>query len=261
MLEPMAFLHLGASSISRLPRDRFSHGRSRMPLTVYSCVSYVPNFDGTRTQEHWTALHFVKAIKGTPLAGYATLSTPVGETIRIDRTTAGAAPEWFGQLVTGAVPWRDLLPCAFVPIPDAACDIAAGRPLRTFVLAETLVSALGGDVAVCDALRWSRPMSPAHVADGSRDPQTLYGRLRLKDRRWPLAGQRLVLVDDVVARPQSALRAPARRSPAATIPCLRQFTSSRTSTRIQTGFCPKRWTASCSSVLRARLPTLSVAAG
>ena len=170
-----------------------------MPLTVYICVSYVPNFDGTRTQEHWTALHFAKAIKGTPLAGYATLSTPVGETIRIDRTTAGAAPEWFAQLVTAAVPWRDLLPCAFVPIPDAACDLAAGRPSRTFVLAETLVSALGGDVAVCDVLRWSRPMFPAHMADGSRDAQTLYGRLRLRGRRWPLAGQRLVLVDDVVA--------------------------------------------------------------
>jgi len=42
-------------------------------------------------------------------------------------------------------------------------------------------------------------MAKAHAADGTRDPQVLYGRLRLKDRTWPIAGQRLVLVDDVIA--------------------------------------------------------------
>lgn len=170
-----------------------------MPLTVYSCVSYVPNFDGTRSQEHWAALHFAKAIKGTPLAGYATLSTPVGETIRIDRTTASFAPEWFARFACAAVPWRNFVPCGFVPIPDAACDLAKGRPPRTYALANALASALGADVAVVDLLRWSRPMSPAHVADGSRDPQVLYGRLRLTKQGWPLTGQKLVLVDDVVA--------------------------------------------------------------
>ena len=42
-------------------------------------------------------------------------------------------------------------------------------------------------------------MAKAHAADGTRDPQVLYGRLRLRDRAWPIAGQRLVLVDDVIA--------------------------------------------------------------
>ena len=99
-----------------------------MALTIYSCVTYVPNFDGTRTQDHWAALHFAKAIKGTPLAGYATLSTRVGEVTRIDRTTAGAAPEWFADLAVHAAPWTDLLPCGLVPVPDAACDLAAACP-------------------------------------------------------------------------------------------------------------------------------------
>lgn len=83
------------------------------------------------------------------------------------------------------------------------CDISGGRLSRRFVLAETLVSALGDDAAVCDALRWNRPMSPAHVADGSRDPQTLYGLLRLRDRHWLLAGQRLMLVDDPALPPRA----------------------------------------------------------
>jgi adenine/guanine phosphoribosyltransferase-like PRPP-binding protein len=173
--------------------------RVSMPLTVYSCVNYVPMVDGPRTQDHWTALHFAKAIKGTPLAGYATLSTPVVDPIRIDRTTACAAPEWFARLAVTAVPWRDLLPCGLVPIPDAACDLVAARRPRMFALAEALASAVGFDVAVCDVLRWSRPMSPAHIAADARDPQVLYGRLRLTNRAWLPAGQRLVLLDDVVA--------------------------------------------------------------
>jgi adenine/guanine phosphoribosyltransferase-like PRPP-binding protein len=70
---------------------------------------------------------------------------------------------------------------------------------RTFALAEALASHIGPDAAPLDLLRWVRPMARAHAADGTRDPQVLYGRLRLKDRTWPVAGQRLVLVDDVIA--------------------------------------------------------------
>ena len=170
-----------------------------MPLTVYSCVTYAPFVFDPRTQDHWTALHFVKAVKRTPLSGYATLTSPRGDTIRIDEASAGEAPQWFADLAIAAAPWRELVPCGLVPIPDARCDLAANRRSHTHALAEALVSALGADVAVVDVLRWSRPMETAHGSDGSRDPQVLYGRLRLSHRALPLAGLRLVLVDDVVA--------------------------------------------------------------
>ena len=42
-------------------------------------------------------------------------------------------------------------------------------------------------------------MESAHGSDGHQDLQVLYGRLRLARRALPLAGLRLVLVDDVVA--------------------------------------------------------------
>jgi hypothetical protein len=169
-----------------------------MPLLVYSCVSYVPAFSPVRTPDEWAALHFVNAIKGTPLAGYALLPLPCGDTVRIDRGRSESAASWFAQLAVSAVPWRDLLPIGLVPIPDAEC-VTAKRPPHMNRLAVALASELGPDAAASDLLRWVRPMDRAHAADGTRDPQVLYGRLRLRDRTWSIAGQRLVLVDDVMA--------------------------------------------------------------
>jgi hypothetical protein len=170
-----------------------------MPLTVYSCVSYSPIFGDRRTEEAWAALHFVNAIKGTPLAGYANLPLPSGGVVRIDRPAATSAPQWFALCAVNALAWRDFLPCGLVPVPDATCDLKADRRSNTYRLADELACALGPEAAIVDVLRWIRPMARAHSADGSRDPQVLYGRLRLRDRSWPLARQRLVLVDDVVA--------------------------------------------------------------
>ena len=169
-----------------------------MPFTVCCCLTYWPAY-GPKTQDRWTALHFVNAIKGTPLAGYAQLRLSSGDTVTIRRDTAAAAPGWFAQLAVNALPWRDCAPCGLVPVPDAGCDLSAAAPPRTLVLAEALASQIGPDAVAVDLLRWVRSMAKAHVADGTRDPQVLYGRLRLKDRAWPIARQRLVLVDDVVA--------------------------------------------------------------
>lgn len=177
---------------------RISHPARAMPLTVYSCVTYYPAF-GPKTQDRWTALHFVNAIKRTPLAGHAQLQLPSGDMIPISRDTATAAPQWFADLAVQALPWRALLPCGLVPIPDAACDLHSTDPPRTLRLAEALASQIGPDAAALDLLRWVRPMPKAHAADGTRDPQLLYGRLRLRDRTWRIAGQRFVLVDDVLA--------------------------------------------------------------
>jgi hypothetical protein len=177
---------------------RISHSARLMPLTVCSCLTYWPAF-GPKTPDRWTALHFVNAIKGTPIGGYAQLPLSSGDTVTISRDTAAAAPVWFAQLGVNALPWRDCAPCGLVPIPDAACDLSAASPPHTLVLAEALASQIGPDAVAVDLLRWVRSLAKAHAADGTRDPQVLFGRLRLKDRTWPIARQRLVLVDDVVA--------------------------------------------------------------
>jgi hypothetical protein len=170
-----------------------------MPVTVYSCVSYSPGFGGSRTQDDWAALHFMHAIKETPIGGFAELRLPHDETVRIDQHSVAHAPSWFARLASTAVPWRTMLPCGLVPIPDAACSLVANRPPRTIGLADALASELGPDSAEVDLLRWVRPMLPAHVVEDSRDPQVLYGRLRRRDRLRPYRDQRFVLVDDVIA--------------------------------------------------------------
>ncbi len=175
------------------------HVVAAVPLNVYSCLSYAPAFGRSRTQDDWTALQFVNAIKNTPLAGFAVLNLPSGDTVRIDRDSSKAAPSWFAQLAVSAVPWRDVLPCGLVPIPDAGCSLAANRAPHTYRLAETLASELGPDAVAVDVFRWVRPMLPTHCAEDSRDPQVLYGRLRMRDRLQPVRGQRFVLVDDVIA--------------------------------------------------------------
>jgi len=175
-----------------------SHVTRVMALAVHSCTTYCPNLR-SKTQDDWIALHFVNAIKRTPLSGYAQLRLPCGERVRIDREAADRAPMWFAQFAVNALSWRDLLPCGLVPVPGSACGLEATDPPQTFALADALAAAIGGDVVALDLLRWARPMPQAHAADGTRDPQVLYGRLRARDRTWPIARKRLVLVDDVVA--------------------------------------------------------------
>ena len=175
-----------------------------MPFTVYACVSYSPAFGGFRTQDDWTALHFVHAIKNTPLAHFAVLRLRDGENVRIDEESAHAAPIWFAKLAVSGFPSRgasarDVFPFGLVPIPDAACSLSADRPPRTIRLADALASELGPDAFVDDLLRWVRPMLPTHFGEDSRDPQVLYGRLRLRDPLRPVRHQRFVLVDDVIA--------------------------------------------------------------
>ncbi len=169
-----------------------------MPLTVCSCVTYYPAF-GAKTQDRWAALHFVNAIKRTPIAGHAQLRLPSGDVVSIDRGTAGDAPRWFAASAVHVLPWHVCLPCGLVPIPDSASDLASIDPPRTFPLAEAIAAEIGHDAIAVDLLRWARPMPKAHSADGTRDAQVLYGRLRLRDRTATIAGRRLVLVDDVVA--------------------------------------------------------------
>ena len=56
-----------------------------MPFTVCCCLTYWPAY-GPKTQDRWTALHFVNAVKGTPLAGYAQLRLSSGDTVTISRS-------------------------------------------------------------------------------------------------------------------------------------------------------------------------------
>lgn len=170
-----------------------------MALKVFSCCSYSTLFE-TRTREEWNALQFVRAIKGRPLRGYARVPLPDGTRAYLDQTTAASAPGWFAQMAAQRITWDRAGELALTPIPDAACDIASGAPPKTRVLAVALAAALPPHkAAVFDVLRWRERMVPAHVGVGTRDPQELYGNLRLTMAEWPADVPQIVLVDDVMA--------------------------------------------------------------
>jgi predicted amidophosphoribosyltransferase len=110
------------------------------------------------------------------------------------------AAGWFGQMAASRITWDRLGPLTLIPVPDAACGLSAERVPKVVPLAEALAGALpAGKATVLDVLRWARPMPTAHQADGTRDPQELYGRLRLSRPKLPAHYANAVLVDDVLA--------------------------------------------------------------
>jgi len=170
-----------------------------MPLTVFSCCTY-STLRRQRTQEQWAALHFVKAIKGLPLKGYAYVPLPEGDRAYLDHDTSSLAASWFGRMAAARLTWDRIGRFSAVPVPDAACGVSAARAPRVLPLADALVRALApGRATVLDVLRWVKPMPTAHQAGGTRDPQELYGRLRLALPTLPQDGANVVLVDDVLA--------------------------------------------------------------
>ena len=170
-----------------------------MPLTVFSCCTY-STLRRQRTQEQWSALYFVKAIKGIPIRGFAYVPLPEGGRAYLDPDTASLAASWFGRMAAARLTWDRVGRVSLVPIPDASCALSSTRGPKTHALADALVHALEpGKATVLDVLRWIRPMPTAHQSGGTRDPQELYGRLRLTLPRLPQDTDTVVLVDDVLA--------------------------------------------------------------
>jgi hypothetical protein len=142
----------------------------------------------------------MRAIKRKPLRGYVHVPLPGGERGYLDQTTAVAAPEWFGRIVSAGVTWNRVGPLVLIPIPDAACGAETGLLPKTVALAQALKAALPeAQACVLDVLRWDEPMASGHLTRGTRDPQELYSRLRLTCRRLPPQPPRMVLIDDVLA--------------------------------------------------------------
>ena len=169
-----------------------------MPLKVFSCCTYSTAF-GPRTEPEWSALQFVRAIKGKPLRGYVDVPLPGGRHVRLDQSTVARAPEWFGDMVAAGVSWDGDATVALVPIPDSACSVASNAAPKTLSLAAALRDTLTpGQAGVFDLLRWAEAIPPAHLIGGTRDPQELYSLLRLRARDLPRLPP-LVLIDDVLA--------------------------------------------------------------
>jgi hypothetical protein len=132
--------------------------------------------------------------------GYAYVPLPEGGRAYLDPDTASLAASWFGRMAAARLTRNPVGRCSIVPIPNVSCALSSPRPPKTHALAIALADVLEpGTATVLDVLRWVRPMPSAHQAGGTRDPQELYGRLRLTLPRLPHDNANVVLVDDVLA--------------------------------------------------------------
>lgn len=164
-----------------------------MPLRVVSFVAYL-----TRTDEPWRdadyhASKFIKAIKGDEVNGYANIPVS-GATRRLDASTAAMARGWAAEIVAGWMakngPGGTFV---LVPLPPSNCTVRQPTRGCQHDVADAVCQSLGRRTAVWDVLRFRRATVKARDG-GDRDPETLYGSLRLTQT----PKNDVVLVDDVV---------------------------------------------------------------
>src|SRR4051794_2815908 len=156
-----------------------------MPLAVTTFCAYRTRRNGPWTDRDYAASKFIKALKEQPVSGWAYV--PVGrEHVRLDAANAASAPHIFARQAACGIKWDAVGALMIVPIPSSICTVDATDPPRAIKMAVALLRCIEWvDAIVADLLRWSEAMTPAHIALGSRDPEDLYRRLRLRGRLPP----------------------------------------------------------------------------
>jgi hypothetical protein len=136
--------------------------------------------------EHYRVRNIVRAIKGDPFNGYASLR--IGNVIkRLDSANPQVAVEWFVDRVATEIKFSngDHFLC---PIPGSQCTPSSTETPRTLQLAQSLSQRLP-QLKVWDHLRFKEPM-----AKKIRDEEVLYRNLVCTAR---VPSGYLILLDDV----------------------------------------------------------------
>lgn len=153
--------------------------------------SYAESGEGWNNLD-WDAFKLVKALKGKPINGYATVRRLSGQSVRITADNTGPAFEVFGEWGARTVqdhgPARGLI----VPVPAADC-LALSQDPKGRRLADAIAIGLP-TFQVVDALHWDVE-HPKASEGGPRDFATLFGNLRVHTGLRP---SHVVLVDDVM---------------------------------------------------------------
>ena len=116
------------------------------------------------------ALSFLRALKGEPLVGEATVPLPGGPR-RLGNHNLDEAIDWFGAMVAGYLKSRSLAPSFFaVPIPDADTTLESSAGPWTSLLAMAVASELEEQTETLDVLRWKKSLKtlPTEVASAGR---------------------------------------------------------------------------------------------
>lgn len=152
-----------------------------------------PSYAGNA--ENWTntdydAMKLVKALKGKPFGGYATLQTPGGQWVTFRETDRGPAFRIFGEWAAAKLNEIGLTQGVLVPVPSSTCSAFGGDP-KGRALGDAIAQRAPG-FSVEDAFHWKMDLGKA-AEGGSRDPTVLQANLVLKNG----PPSNIVLVDDV----------------------------------------------------------------
>jgi hypothetical protein len=142
--------------------------------------------------DDYAAMNFVKALKGEPLRGWASLRIN-SHTLMLRQNEPETALPWFSQVVANSFAWDEGRGFVLCPIPDSGCTVTAGRSSKTRLLADSIASHLP-QIGVWDSIRWREALQKAHEG-GPRDPAILFSNI---ESVLPVPRDKtIILVDDV----------------------------------------------------------------
>lgn len=168
-------------------------------LRVFHFCSYITKLpDGEKLiGDEWDAMKLVKAIKGDPINGYATIPQPPAHSFRLEEATRDGVFDAFARFA--APLFMPLLPdganYALVPIPSSksvvGSDSSQTPPCR---LATAFAATMNGRMVVHDMLRM-KAAGESSRKGGTRNPRALYDNLQCIK---PVSSMNHILIDDVL---------------------------------------------------------------
>lgn len=141
-------------------------------------------------QGDWDACNLVKAVKGHPFKGYATLPTVGGQWVTVRATDRAPAFRIFGEWAAAKLNHLGIAQGVLISVPSSSC-VAWDSDPKGAALAEAVRSRSPG-LTVVDALHWREALGKA-AEGGTRDAAVLQANLVVKQG----PPSRVVLVDDV----------------------------------------------------------------
>lgn len=174
-----------------------------MPLKLMSACTYLVEVGAQKNwrNEDYHANKFIKALKGEPIRGHASLPIAGGD-VPLDESNREEAFHWFGTWAAAQLKERyGRLQFVLIPVPSSKMLMGTSVLGPPFKMAQSLQTTLKMswqlDAEVWDGLRWRNALPAAHGSRGRRDPRVYYEALSMDSSR-PLTEGPVVLIDDVV---------------------------------------------------------------
>lgn len=168
-------------------------------LRVFHFAAYITKLpDGEKLiGDEWDAMKMVKAIKGDPVNGWATIPLTNGRTFRLEESTRDGVFDAIAEHAIAKA--RHLMPTptvwAFVPVPSSKSTPGSDcSSTPTHRLARALAAQMGEYGVFHDVLRMKVACESARKG-GTRDPKEIYDNLQLLTAPNAKA---IILVDDVL---------------------------------------------------------------